>query len=158
MYDRMTHAAFVEMFPTDDACRDYLKERFYPAGTACPACGRPSRFHRITGRSAYSCQFCGTHVYPTSETIFHRSTTSLRLWFWAIFLISSTHCEITPRQLERELGVSNKTARRMFAEIRGRLVSEDPESADAPRPFQFARAKVSLPTRGVWDGRARRSG
>jgi transposase-like protein len=40
------------------------------------------------------------------------------MWFWAIFLMSSTRCRISAKQLEREIGVSNKTALRMFREIR----------------------------------------
>src|SRR4051812_40506588 len=57
---RMTYTEFLHRFPDNDACLDYLKERFYPNGTPCPKCGKPSRFHRIRSRSAYSCQFCGT--------------------------------------------------------------------------------------------------
>jgi transposase len=122
----MTFAEFLELFPDNDACLDYLKERFYPEGTPCPKCERVSRFHRIKGRSAYSCQFCGHHVYPTAGTIFHRSTLSLQLWFYAIFIMASTRCGISAKQLEREIGVSNKTALRMFREIRS-LLHEDVE-------------------------------
>ncbi len=63
---RMTYTEFLRRFPTNDACLDYLKARYYPDGTPCPKCSKPSRFHRIAGRSAYSCQFCGHHVYPTA--------------------------------------------------------------------------------------------
>jgi transposase-like protein len=122
----MTFAEFLELFPDNDTCLDYLKERFYPEGTPCPKCERVSRFHRIKGRSAYSCQFCGHHVYPTAGTIFHRSTLSLQLWFFAIYLMSSTRCGISAKQLEREIGVSNKTALRMFHQIRS-LLHEDVE-------------------------------
>ncbi len=152
----MSHSEFLEMFPSDDACLDYLKERFYPAGTNCAKCRRASRFHRIRGRSAYSCQFCGTHVYPTAGTIFHRSTTSLQLWFWVIFLISSTNCQVTPRQLEREIGVTYKTARRMFDQIRPLLVEDEAPHSVARHPSPITRGTVGLPTGGVWDGRRRR--
>ena len=56
---------------------------FFADGTECPKCGKASKFHRITGRSAYSCQYCGDHVYPTAGTIFHKTTVSLQLWFFA---------------------------------------------------------------------------
>ena len=121
----MTYTEFMQLFPTNDACLDYLKERFYPNGTECPHCHKASKFHRIKGRSAYSCQFCGTHVYPTAATIFHKSTTSLQLWFWAIFLMSSTRCGISAKQLEREIGVTYKTAHRMFKQIRTLLLQDD---------------------------------
>ena len=52
----MTYNQFLELFPDNDACLDYLKGRHFPDGTECPKCGKASKFHRITGRSAFSCQ------------------------------------------------------------------------------------------------------
>jgi hypothetical protein len=55
------------------------------------------------------------------------------MWFWAIFLMSSTRCGISAKQLEREIGVSYPTAHRMFKQIRtlldqgGDLLSGDVE-------------------------------
>lgn len=127
----MTYTEFLHRFPDNDACLEHVKDKFYADGTVCPKCSKPSRFHRIKGRSAYSCQFCGTHVYPTAQTIFHKSTTSLQLWFWAIYLISSSKCGISAKQLGREIGVTYKTAHRMLKQIRTLLGDEDgPLSGD----------------------------
>lgn len=119
-----TYNQFLEMFPDNEACLVYLKEQFFSDGTECPKCGKASKFHRIKGRSAYSCQYCGHHVYPTAGTIFHKSTVSLQLWFFAIYLMSSTRCGISAKQLEREIGVTYKTAHRMFKMIRTLLSDE----------------------------------
>lgn len=115
----------MEQFPSHDACLDYLKERFHPDGSDCPKCGKKTKFHRIKRRAAYGCQYCGHQVYPTAGTIFHKSTTNLQMWFWAIFLMSSTRCGISAKQLEREIGVSYPTAHRMFKQIRTLLSEED---------------------------------
>jgi hypothetical protein len=115
---QMTYSQFIERFPDNDACLEYLKERFFADRSECPKCGKASKFHRIKGRSAYSCQYCGNHVYPTAGTIFHKTTVSLQLWFYAIYLMSSTRCGISAKQLEREIGVTYKTAHRMFKQIR----------------------------------------
>lgn len=120
----MTYSRFLELFPDNDAALEYLKQRYFPDGTECPKCGKASKFHRITGRSAYSCQYCGHHVYPTAGTIFHKSTVSLQLWFYAIYLMSSTRCGVSAKQLEREIGVTYKTAHRMFKQIRTLLSDE----------------------------------
>lgn len=120
----MTYSQFFERFPENDTCLAYLKDRFFPDGTECPKCGKASKFHRIKGRSAYSCQYCGHHVYPTAGTIFHKSTVSLQLWFYAIYLMSSTRCGVSAKQLEREIGVTYKTAHRMFKQIRTLLSDE----------------------------------
>jgi transposase len=121
----MTYSRFLELFPDNDACLEYLKGKFFADGTTCPKCERPSKFHRISGRSAYSCQFCGHHVYPTAGTIMHKTTVSLQLWFFAIYLMSSTRCGISAKQLEREIGVTYKTAHRMFKQIRTLLSDSD---------------------------------
>jgi transposase len=115
---QMTYTRFMELFPTHDACLDYLKDRFHPDGSDCPKCGRTTKFHRIKSRAAYSCQWCGHQVYPTAGTIFYKSTTNLQMWFWSIYLMSSTRCGISAKQLEREIGVSYPTAHRMFKQIR----------------------------------------
>ena len=146
----MTSAEIDRRFPTDDACLEYLKERRYPSGTPCPSCKKGSRFHRIAGRSAYSCQYCGHHVYPTANTIFHKSRTSLRLWFRAIELVRTRGDELTARALERELGVSYKTALRMHRQIRG-LLEEDPDplaGGDAARTLTRARLSQGQPRTG----------
>ncbi|MEN3340668.1 MAG: transposase, partial [Actinomycetota bacterium] len=153
---KMTYTEFLRRFPDSDACLDYLKAKFYPDGTSCPQCAKPSRFHRIKGRSAYSCQFCGHHVYPTAGTIFHKSTTSLQLWFWAVYLVSSSRCGISAKQLGREIGVTYKTAWRMLNLIRNQLMDQDGEAPLAgevevdetyyggkPRASDFARIPMT---------------
>jgi hypothetical protein len=120
----MTYSRFLELFPDNEACLEYLKAKFFADGSECPKCGKATKFHRIKGRSAYSCQYCGHHVYPTAGTIFHKSTVSLQLWFFAIYLMSSTRCGISAKQLEREIGVTYKTAHRMFKQIRTLLSDE----------------------------------
>jgi hypothetical protein len=123
----MTYSRFLELFPDNDACLEYLKAKFFPDGSTCPKCSKATKFHRITARSAYSCQYCGHHAYPTAGTIFHKSTVSLQLWFFAVYLMSSTRCGISAKQLEREIGVTYKTAHRMFKQIRT-LLSDDAEA------------------------------
>jgi hypothetical protein len=66
-------------------------------------------------------------------TIFQKSTTSLHLWFYAMYLMTSTRCGISAKQLERELGVTYKTAHRMMKKIRTDLMhdmDDEPLSGD----------------------------
>jgi transposase-like protein len=103
------------------------RERFAEDGShaRCPKCERVRKFHRIKSRPAYSCDSCGHSLYPLSGTIFHKSSTSLHLWFYAIYIMASTRCGVSAKQLERELGVTYKTAWRMFNLIRNKLMVED---------------------------------
>jgi transposase len=62
-------------------------------------------------------------------TIFEKSTTPLKQWFYAMFLMSATRCGISAKQLQRELGVTYKTAWRIFYQIRS-LLNEHCEPLD----------------------------
>jgi transposase len=115
---------FEQRFPNDDACLDELVSMLYPAGIYCPTCARVTRHHRMTKRPAFSCQFCGHYEYPMAGTIFEGSSTSLKLWFYGMYLMTSTRGGISAKQLERELGVSYPTAWRMFHKIRS-LMDQD---------------------------------
>ena len=118
---KYTLKAMRQDFPNDEACLEWLKNRRWPDGIYCETCGKVTAHHFIESRKSYSCQTCGNHVHPTADTIFHKSSTPLTLWFYAIYLIASTRCGISAKQLERELGVTYKTAWRMFKLIRSRL-------------------------------------
>jgi transposase-like protein len=119
---------FMRMFPDDAACLDRLwRDRFAPDGhhAYCPKCGRERKFHRTRTRAAYTCDTCGLHIHPQKGTIFERSSTSLHLWFYAMYLIASTRCGISAKQLERELGVTYKQAHKMMKCIRTELMHDD---------------------------------
>jgi transposase-like protein len=116
---------FDNEFPNDSACLAYICEQRYPGGMAnCDKCGKVTKHHRVGNRTAYACQSCGKHIYPLAGTIFEKSTTSLKTWFYAMYLMGSTRCGISAKQIQRETGVTYKTAWRMFKQIR-QLLSED---------------------------------
>jgi transposase len=122
---RYTVGQFNTEFPNDDACLEYIKEQRWPDGiTECAKCGVERKHHRVAGRTAFACQACGNHIYPLAGTVFEKSTTSLKTWFYAMYLMGSTRCGISAKQIQRETGVTYKTAWRMFRQIRS-LLSEE---------------------------------
>ena len=112
---------FLKDFPDDDACLEWLKNNRWPKGIYCETCQKVTKHHKITTRPAYACDVCGNHVYPMAGTILEHSSTKLHKWFHAMFLMGSTRCGISAKQLQRELGVTYKTAWRMFTQIRSML-------------------------------------
>lgn len=119
---------FMREFPDDATCLEYLwHQRFADDSdrTHCPKCDARRKFHRVKSRPSYSCDTCGHHIHPTAGTIFHRSATSLHLWFYAMYLMTSTRCAISAKHLERELGVTYKTAWRMANLIRNEIMKQD---------------------------------
>ena len=122
---KYTIKQFDAQFPNEDACLEFIKNARWPHGITCSKCERVTKHFRINGRKVYSCEFCATHVSPTADTIFHKSSTSLRSWFHAMFLMASTRTGISAKQLEREIGVTYKTAWRMFKQIRTLMAQDD---------------------------------
>ena len=131
---------FMREFPDDDSCLEWLwRNRYSPTGTDadCPKCNQVREFARYKTsqqRQSWTCTACGHHLHPTADTIFHKSSTSLHLWFFAMYLMTSTRCGISAKQLERELGVTYKTAWRMAFLIRNKLMTQDagPFIGEAP--------------------------
>src|SRR4051794_19530225 len=130
---RMSLMEFMRDWPDDASCLEWLwRERHSEDGThaECPKCERERRFKKYAtkqGRQSWTCTGCGHHIHPTAGTIFAYSSTSLRLWFYAAYLMASTRCGISAKQLERELGVSYPTAWRMMNRIRNKLMADDGE-------------------------------
>src|SRR5260370_16004387 len=117
---------FNREFANDDACLEYIKEQRCPNGvTKCEKCSIERKHHRVTGRTAYACDHCGNHIYPLTGTVFARSTTSLKTWFYVIYLMGSTNSRISAKRIQRETGVTYKTAWRTLREIRRLLDDED---------------------------------
>ena len=116
---------FDKDFPTDDACLEYLFKSRWPDGVTCGKCQSVTPHYRLSDRPCYSCDRCGSHVYPMAGTIFEGTRYShLRLWFKAVAYMAVTRCGISSRQLSRDLGVGVKTGWRMFHQIR-KVLSED---------------------------------
>jgi len=108
-------------FPSDETCLEWLKTQRWPDGIHCKKCDKITAHHLMTKRRSYSCQECGNHVHPTADTIFHKSRTPLTIWFYAIYLMAQTRGGISAKQIERETGVTYKTAWRMCNLIRQQL-------------------------------------
>ena len=123
---RYTINDFNRQFPDDDACLEHLKEQRFPKGVAlCEKCEKDRKHHRVSGRPAYACDYCGSMISPMAGTIFEHSATSLRLWYYAMYLMASTRCGISAKQIQRETGVTYKTAWRIFKQIRSLLSEPD---------------------------------
>lgn len=125
----LTTAQFFKAFPDDEACLAHLFDVRFGQGFACPKCERPSKWFRIKAERAYSCQFCGHHLHPTVGTPFEQTRTPLQLWFYAIHLFTMTRHGVSAKELQRQLGVTYKTAWRMGHLIREHMAEVDGEAS-----------------------------
>ncbi|MCY4500996.1 MAG: IS1595 family transposase [Alphaproteobacteria bacterium] len=121
----LTVTDFFRKFPTDDACLDHLWKVRFGDEIECGKCGKVGKFYRLRKELAYSCPRCGHHIHPMVGTPFERSRTPLQKWFYAIYLFTTTRHGVSAKELQRQLGVTYKTAWRMRHEIRKYMAQVD---------------------------------
>lgn len=124
---QITVRQFFKQFPNDEACLEHLFNVRFGQGHDCPKCGRPAKWYRLASEQAFSCQWCGHHIHPMVGSIFEKSRTPLQLWFYAIFLFTTSRHGVSAKELQRQLGVTYKTAWRMAALIREHMAAIDGE-------------------------------
>jgi transposase-like protein len=115
---------FNERFPDDDACLDHLFRVRFANDATCPKCSK-GKVYRLAKEPAYSCSHCGHHVHPMVGTPFEKSHTSLHKWFYAMYLFAMSRHGVPAKELQRQLGVTYKTAWRMGHEIRKYMAKVD---------------------------------
>ena len=120
---------FQARFPTEDSCLEHLKLVRYGAKHTCAKCEREARYYRVKARRSYECEHCGYQIYPTAGTPFHGTRTSLRDWFYVMFLFTSTRNGVAAKRVQREIGVTYKTAWRMCKLIRAYMGYVDGDDA-----------------------------
>ena len=131
-----------EEFPNDEACLKFLFEKRYGNLRACYKCGTVKpRFYPVKGRKSFACNDCGYHIYPLVGTIFEKTTTPLIYWLHAIYLFSVSKNGVAAKELERQIGVSYKTAHRMEKQIR-LLMSEGGKLGDMGTPIEVDEAYI----------------
>lgn len=103
-------AKLSKRFPTDDTCLEEIKRLKYPSGIKCRQCNKTTKHYKLKKRNSYSCINCRNQTYPLKDTIFEKTRTPLRTWFFAMYLLTQTWGKISVVDLQRELGVTYKTA------------------------------------------------
>lgn len=96
---------FVDWFSTDEACYKYLESIRWPDGFRCPRCGS-EEFWPLQNSSLKECVACHHQASAIAGTIFEGTRKPLRMWFFAMWLITSEKNGISASGLQRELGFS----------------------------------------------------
>src|SRR5712671_1115169 len=94
---------FRDWFPDDAACRDYLARLRWPEGFRCPICGALD--HWVTARGLRHCRGCGRQTSVTAGTLFADTHLPLRLWFEALWHVTSQKSGASALGLQRVLGL-----------------------------------------------------
>ncbi|HLZ43278.1 MAG TPA: IS1595 family transposase [Candidatus Sulfotelmatobacter sp.] len=105
----MTLVDVINLFDTDDKCRELLVRLRWPNGVECPRCKMPA-VELATAKQLFYCKGCDYQFTVTTGTVFNDSHLALQKWFLATLLLCEAKKGMSAMQIKRTLGVSYKTA------------------------------------------------
>ncbi|NVK65698.1 MAG: IS1595 family transposase [Flavobacteriales bacterium] len=115
---------FFSVFPSDEACIQYLEHKRWNGKPKCPSCGNSKDNWFITTRKVYKCSDCRKQFSVIQGTIFQSSKIGLRSWFYSIFLLT-TYPGYPSTRLAKRIGVQQRTAWLMLQKIRETMRDEN---------------------------------
>ncbi len=107
---------FMEMYKTEEDCRQALFKHRWPDGYRCPRCGHDQAYAHKK-RPLFQCRACRHQASVTAGTIMKGTRTDLRKWFLAIYLLATTKKPLSSAELARQLGIATVTAWTMRRKI-----------------------------------------
>jgi len=126
---QLTVVQFEAMFPTEDACSEYLVANRWPEGVKCPRCGNDNVHEHGQMPFHWQCYVCspngvGYRFSVLVGTIFENTNKDLREWFRVIHLMLTSKKGMSALQIQRYMGFgSYKTAWLMCHKVRVALGS-----------------------------------
>ena len=125
----MTLIDVINLFDTDEKCREILVRLRWPAGVECPRCKMPA-VELATAKQLFYCKDCDYQFTVTAATSFNDSHLPLQKWFLATLLLCEAKKGMSANQIKRTLGVSYKTAWYLCHRIRAAMKEADQPMLD----------------------------
>lgn len=118
----------LDFFKEEKTCKEYYEQKRWGGTPACPHCGNAGKIYRTDRGFKCGEKLCAKKFTVISGTIFENTKISLRIWFGAMYLISTSKKGVSSLQLAEQLGVTQKTAWFLNHRIRAMLTdnSNDP--------------------------------
>src|SRR5438552_13277749 len=105
-----TATEFEARFATEEDCRAYWIEARWGGEPACARCNS-TRVWTIREGTTFECADCGHQTSLTSGTLLEKTRKPFKMWFRAVFEISTRRTGISAKDLQRIMGFgSYKTA------------------------------------------------
>lgn len=112
---------FDEWFGTEEGCSQYLGRLRWPEGFQCPGCGGPKAW--LTKRNLFHCAQCQQQTSLTAGTLFAGTRKPLRVWFHAMWYLTSQKSGVSALGFQRALGLgSYQTAWAWLHKLRRAMV------------------------------------
>jgi hypothetical protein len=98
-------ADFMDMFPPEDACLEYLSIVRWPDGYRCLRCGNADYWKKARG--LFTCRGCGYEASVLAGTLFQDTHKPLRLWFQAMWYVVNQKNGVSALGLQKALGLGS---------------------------------------------------
>jgi len=122
-----TATEFEARFATEEDCRGYWIAARWGGEPACARCSS-TRVWTIREGTTFECADCGHQTSLTSGTLLEKTRKPLKMWFRAVFEISTRRTGISAKDLQRIMGFgSYKTAWSWLHKLRAAMVRPDRE-------------------------------
>ncbi|HEY0826882.1 MAG TPA: IS1595 family transposase [Bacilli bacterium] len=119
---------FLARFHSEEVCVDYLIQMKWPNGFSCDRCGCRDVYLTETRRlPLFECVVCRYQASPIVGTIMEGSSTPLRKWFLALYLLSQENIKTNAIELSRIIHVGYKTGWLIAHKIRHAMGKADAE-------------------------------
>ena len=128
----MTLVQLFEMFPTEDAAREWFESVIWPTGRHCPKCGSVRTHEAAHKKMPYRCTDCRSYFSVKTGTAMQGSKIPLRKWAIAVYLCLTSLKSVSSMKLQRDIGVSQPTAWFMLHRIREAWGEDDGDPFDGP--------------------------
>ena len=116
-----------DWFRTEGGCRDYVRRLRWPDGFVCRRCGAVEE-PWVTARGVLMCKACNAETSLTAGTVFQDTRKPLRMWFLAMWFITSQKNGVSALGLQRVLGLgSYETAWTWLHKLRRAMVRPERE-------------------------------
>ena len=114
-----------ELFPDEQAAREWFEGQVWPDGRRCPRCGCASTAEVKNEKPMpYRCRSCRQFFSVRTGTVLERSKLPLRKWAFGIYICATSLKGVSSMKLHRDLKITQKTAWFMAHRIREAWVSE----------------------------------
>ena len=124
MLEGMSALEFQDRFRTEADCLEFIRQLRWPNGFICPNCGHDFAYE-LNERRLYQCSVCRRQTSVTAGTIFHKTRTPLRCWFWMIYQIAQDKGGASASKLARQLNGFQSTVWNQLQKLRHAMERRD---------------------------------
>jgi transposase-like protein len=109
MQDNISVFEFLQKFPNEDVCEQYIISARFPTGIHCPFCSS-HRVYRLEAQKRFKCGACRKQFTVRTGSVLAESKVPLQKWLMTAWIMTSHPKGISSIQLAKTLGVTQKTA------------------------------------------------